>query len=74
LEILKRAKGNSGEIVAWNEDPKNVKEEVFRRAAKAGYMTRDGHSAQRTKIQNRGFGESKLNQWPRNDKGNLIGD
>ncbi|MCK4625692.1 MAG: hypothetical protein KAV00_10305 [Phycisphaerae bacterium] len=67
LEILKRAK-SGGEIVAWNESEANVKEEVLRRNAKAGYCRGA------TKIMDRGFGESKLNIWPRDDKGNLIGD
>lgn len=35
LEIMKRAK-SGGEIVDWNENPENVKEEVLRRNAKAG--------------------------------------
>jgi hypothetical protein len=41
LEILKRAK-SGGEIIHWNESESNVKEEVFRRNAKAGYCNRDG--------------------------------
>jgi len=48
LEILKRAKGDSGEIVDWNES--GVREEVLRRNAKAGYCTRNGEPTQRTKI------------------------
>jgi len=69
LEILKRAKGVSdGEVVAWNESESSVREEVLRRNAKAGY-TRPS-----TKIQNRGYGDSKLNVWPRDRNGNLIGE
>lgn len=41
LEILKRAK-SGGEIVAFNESEDNVREEVLKRNAKAGYCTRDG--------------------------------
>jgi len=74
LEILKRAKGDSGEIVAWNENSKNVQEEVNRRTAKAGYTTKYGENPCATKIQNHGFGESKLNVWPRDKNGQLIGD
>jgi len=48
LEILKRTKGDSGEKVAWNES--NVREEVLRRNAKAGYCTRNGEPVGRTKI------------------------
>jgi len=50
LEILKRAKGDSGEIVAWNENPENVREEVNKRTAKAGYTTKYGEPEGRTKI------------------------
>jgi hypothetical protein len=51
LEILKRAKGMSdGEIVDWNESKDNVREEVNRRAAKAGYCTRNGEPRGATKI------------------------
>ncbi len=34
------AKGDEGEVVAWNES--GVREEVLRRNAKAGYSTRNG--------------------------------
>lgn len=45
---MNRAKGNSGELVAWNES--GVHEEVLRRNAKAGYCTRDGEPTGATKI------------------------
>ena len=74
MEILKRAKGVSdGEILPWNESSANVREEVNRRSHKAGYTDGDGQPKIR-KIQNRGYGESNLNVWPRDEKGNLIGD
>ncbi|KKK76802.1 hypothetical protein LCGC14_2859980 [marine sediment metagenome] len=41
-KVLEMAKGNDGEIVAWNENKSNVREEVLRRNAKAGYSTRNG--------------------------------
>ena len=41
LEILERAK-SGGEIVDWTENGENVREEVLRRNAKAGYCNRDG--------------------------------
>ena len=69
LEILKRAREfQSGEGVSAFESEANVREEVLRRSAKAGY-TRSA-----TKIQNRGYGESNLNVWSRDENGNLIGD
>lgn len=42
MEILKRAKGDSGEVIDWNESESNVKEEVNRRTYKAGYTDMDG--------------------------------
>jgi len=51
MEILKRAKGESdGEIVAWNENPKTVQDEVNRRTHKAGYTDRDGQRKDPPKI------------------------
>ena len=75
MEILKRAKGDSGEIVPWNADKKDVQEEVNRRTAKAGYTTRYGEPTYSTKIQvTVPFGEQKLNIWPRDENGKLIGE
>ncbi len=48
-------------------------EELNIRSHRAGYTTRDG-GRKSLKIQNRGFGTSKLNVWPRDGNGNLIGD
>lgn len=50
MEILKRAKGDSGELVSFNADEKSVKEEVDARTAKAGYTTKYGEPTYRTKI------------------------
>lgn len=51
MEILKRAKGfQSGEGVSAFESEANVKEEVMRRSAKAGYTTKNGEPIGRTKI------------------------
>ena len=41
MEILERAK-SGGEIVDWNESESNVREEVLKRNAKAGFCNRDG--------------------------------
>ena len=69
LEILKRARCfQSGEGISAFESEANVREEALRRSAKAGY------TRPRTKIQNRGYGESNLNVWLRDENGNLIGD
>lgn len=48
-------------------------QELNRRSHRAGYTTRDGKPIP-AKIMSRGFGESKLNVWPRDANGNLIDD
>jgi len=48
-------------------------QELNIRTSKAGYTTREGGPIP-LKIQNRGYGISKLNVWPRDENGNLIGD
>jgi len=50
LEILKRAKGNSGEIVPFNADEKDLREEINRRTCKAGYTNSEGGSASSGRI------------------------
>ena len=42
LEILKRAKGDSGDTVSFRHNEKDIQEEVNRRSYKAGYTDRDG--------------------------------
>jgi len=71
---MKRAKGDAGEGIPWNANVNDVKDEVLSRNAKAGYCTRNGNPTHGTKIQGPGIGESKLNQWLRDENGNLIGD
>lgn len=73
MQIMKRAKGG-GEIVPFNASEADVKAEVDRRTHKAGFTTRDGNPTFGSKIMGPGIGESKLNQWPRDKQGNLIGD
>lgn len=75
MEILKRAKGESGELVPFNADEREVKAEVDRRTARAGLTTKYGEPPYATKIQTTvPFGEVKLNIWPRDKNGNLIDD
>ena len=75
MEILKRARGDSGEIVPATESENSIKDEVNRRTAKAGYTTKYGECPYRTKIQTTvPFGEQKLNVWSRDENGNLIGE
>ncbi|MBN2591636.1 MAG: hypothetical protein JXA96_17350 [Sedimentisphaerales bacterium] len=51
MQLIKRAKGNAGDIVPPNMPEKDVKEEVLSRNAKAGYCTKYGEPACCTKIQ-----------------------
>ena len=74
MNIITERHKSPGEIVSPTESQSNVKEEVNRRTHKAGYTDRDGQPMGRRKIQNRGYGDSKLNVWPRDRNGNLIGE
>lgn len=72
MEILKRARGlNDGDITSFADVPD--KDEINRRTWKAGYTDRDGQKKDlpKTRIFG-GLGETKLNIWPRDSKGNLI--
>jgi hypothetical protein len=51
----------------------DYREELNIRSHRAGHTTREG-GPKPLKIQNRGFGPSRLNVWPRDEDGNLIGD
>jgi len=42
MQIIKKAKGDSGEIVPVTESEKSIKDEVNLRTYKAGYTDRDG--------------------------------
>ena len=61
------------ELVPPNVSEKDLREEVNRRTAKAGYTTRHGEPTGATKIMGRvNWGKQKLNIWPRDKKGRLI--
>lgn len=72
MQILKRAKNAEMDIISAAESESVVRDEVNRRTCKAGYTTRYGECASRTKIMSRGIGKSKLNIWPRDENGSLI--
>ena len=42
MQILKRAKGDSGETVSFRAKEEDLRDEVNRRSHKAGYTDRDG--------------------------------
>ena len=52
---------------------RDYEEELNIRSHKAGHTTREGKPVP-AKIMSTGFGKSKLNVWPRDKNGNLIGD
>lgn len=61
------------ELVPDNVNEKDLKDEVNRRTARAGYTTGFGEPPYRTKIMTTcPFGKEKLNIWPRDKNGNLI--
>ena len=61
------------ELVPENVSEKDLKDEVNKRTAKAGYTTRFGEPPYATKIQTTvPFGKTKLNVWPRDKDGRLI--
>ena len=73
LEILKRAKGNSGEVVPFGTPPAGMQDELNHRTYKAGYTDRDGQKKDPPKIRiYGGTGKDNFNLWPRDSEGNLI--
>ena len=70
---MKRAT-SGGEIIPFHVPEADLKDEMNIRAARAGYCTRDGNKTRRTKIQDRGYGDSTLRVWPRDEQGNLVDD
>lgn len=74
MQILERAR-DSFEIVPQNVSQKDLQDEVNYRTAKAGHTTGYGECPYRTKIQTTvPCGKTKLNVWPRDKNGQLIGD
>lgn len=73
MEIIERKNhGNTGDTLPFYASEKVVQDEVNLRTWKAGHTNRQGERLYSTKIMARGFGESKLNIWPRDKDGNLI--
>lgn len=73
MNIITNRHKNPGDVIPPTESESNVREEANKRTYKAGYTDRDGQPKIR-KIQDRGYGESRLSVWPRDENGNLIGD
>jgi len=63
------------EIVSPDVSEKDMQDEVNARTCKAGYTTRYGEPTYSTKIMTTvPCGKTKLNVWPRDKNGQLIGD
>jgi hypothetical protein len=74
MEIITERAKPPDMIIPPTETEGNIRDEVNRRTHKAGYTTRHGDPTYGTKIMGPGIGESKINVWPRDKDGNLIGD
>lgn len=62
------------ELIPPTISNKDFVEEMNYHSCKAGHTTKNGERPDRSKIMENGFGESKLNIWPRDENGNLQGD
>jgi hypothetical protein len=63
------------ELIPASRSEKDLQDEMIYRSWKSGYTTRLGECPRGTKIQGLVFwGKAKLNVWPRDEHGNLIGD
>lgn len=61
------------ELIPDSVSEADVLDDIHARTHKAGLTNRQGESCRPTgKIMSRGFGESKLNVWPRDKNGKLI--
>lgn len=73
-ELVEAVRHGDCEIIPASRSEADVQRQINEISAKAGHTTKFGECPRATKIMNRGFGESKLNVWPRDKSGKLIGD
>ena len=73
-EIRTALRRGDCEIIPASRSEADVQCQINEISAKAGHTTKYGECPRATKIMSRGFGESKLNMWPRDRKGKLIDD
>ncbi len=63
------------ELIPANVSDSDLQDEMNARSCRAGLTNRQGECVRSTgKIMVQGFGESKLNVWPRDTNGQLIED
>jgi hypothetical protein len=61
------------ELIPPGRSDKDLRDEMNSRTHKSGLTNRCGECCRGTgKIMSHGFGESKLNVWPRDESGHLI--
>lgn len=60
------------ELIPAGVSDSDLTDEMNLRSQKAGLTNRQGESCKSVRIMSRGFGPSKLNQWPRSADGELI--
>ncbi len=66
--------GRKGELVPEDVPPAEFRDEVNLRTSRAGYTTREGRPLP-AKVQTTcNWGRRRLNVWPRDAAGRLIGD
>ena len=70
MQIIKRAKGDASDIIPPNASEKDVKEEVNKRTARAGYTGRYGDATYGTRIQS----VCDFDFLPTKINGKIIGD
>ncbi len=72
-EIREAVKRGDCELIPPSVSEADVLDDIHARTAKSGLTNRQGEPCRSTgKIMARGFGESKLNVWPRDKNGKLI--
>ena len=60
------------ELIPQSRSDQDVIAEMTERGYKSGQMTKYGECPRASKIMSHGFGQSKLNVWPRDANGQLI--
>ena len=70
--IREAVKRGDCELIPSDVSEADVLDDINARTAKAGLTNRQGESCRSTKIMSCGFGESRLNVWPRDSQGRLI--
>ena len=60
------------ELIPASVSDADLTDEMNARSHRAGLTNRQGESCKSIRIMSRGFGPSRLNQWPRDVNGELI--